>query len=411
MISTHHFGAQVLRFRPRGAGRFGGAVFLSVWLCGWAVGEAFALAVLGGGVYSLVTGRAVMGAERPVEIGPAVGIGCFLLFWLALWTLGGVLAIRQLLHSVWAQDRLAPDREGLVRARRLGPLRFVRRLARTDIQRIYVQSFGARPGALMADLGNGTTMLTDLGTPEERVDAVARLSAALGLPADTSAPQAGLTESWQQIIGPRGKPVLVPNLRTRRREAVVVAALALVAWSAVVLLALGSLRHPGQWAITAMVAVAAAWLARQALWLHRGRKEWRIEPGRLVLQRRVGNAVTELREARALELVEVSGGDGDTAYELNAIELATPPGAPRGRARRGDVVIQIERALHDPTEPRRLGLWLSQQAGVPLHDRVPDQASRQAEICRLRDQLAGSGKFGRLAARLLDRRIPPTQKR
>jgi hypothetical protein len=37
-------------FRPRGAGRFGNAAFLMLWLCFWAVGEALALFFIGEGI-------------------------------------------------------------------------------------------------------------------------------------------------------------------------------------------------------------------------------------------------------------------------------------------------------------------------------------------------------------------------
>lgn len=51
-------------------------VFLGFWLCGWAMGEIFAI----GGVSGL------FGEER--------GPGLFLLFWLGGWTVGGFFAIR-----------------------------------------------------------------------------------------------------------------------------------------------------------------------------------------------------------------------------------------------------------------------------------------------------------------------------
>ena len=149
-----------------------------------------------------------------------------------------------------------------------------------------------------------------------------------------------------------------------------------------------------------MVSVLAVWLARQTVWMHRGRKEWRIEHGKLIHQRRFGAEVTELAEARALELTESSDSDGDRWYELRAIEVSQPAFARAGKI---PPQLKIDRAIHDPTAPRCLGLWLSQRAGIPFHDRVPTEVDKQAEIARLKDQLANSGKFGRFAARLIDR--------
>ena len=48
-----------LRFRPTGWGRWLEAVFLSVWLLAWAAGEAFALVMVGGLGWALLSGRAI----------------------------------------------------------------------------------------------------------------------------------------------------------------------------------------------------------------------------------------------------------------------------------------------------------------------------------------------------------------
>jgi hypothetical protein len=187
-----------------------------------------------------------------------------------------------------------------------------------------------------------------------------------------------------------------------------VAVIALVVWTVLVLLAWESLREPNLWAVTAMVSVLALWLARQTVWMHQGRKEWRLNVGTIVWQRRFGLTVTELAEARALELTESIDTDGDRWYELRAIELSPPAFT---RARRIPPRLKIDRAIHDPTAPRCLGLWLSERARIPFHDRVPDDAARQAETARLREQLAASGKFGSFLARHLRRANRPRNNR
>lgn len=387
-----------LRFRPRGPGRCFGAAFLCVWLCAWAAGEVFALAVIGHGTYSLVTGRPAFNSDQPVRLGPAIAVGCFLLVWLTIWTIGGVMAIRELLRSVWAEDRLVLDPDVLVRSHQLGPFRFTRRLARTEIRRVFVQPATT---ALMAQLGANVIELTSLGTPVDRAAAADTLRVALGLAdEDAAAGPAALPEDWQEAAGPRGERLLVPNLQTRRKQALVVACVTSIVWTGLVLLVREGLHEPGLWAVILMLTALAAWLTRQTLWLFRGRHEWRIERGRLIHQRRFADDVTELAEARALELTESTDSDGDRWYRLNAVELSPPAFARAGKLPKQ---LKMARSIHDATAPRCLGRWLSVQAGIPLHDRVPTEADKQAEMARLKEQLANSGKFGRFIVRLLAR--------
>lgn len=76
-----------LRFRPTGWGRWLEAVFLSVWLLAWAAGEAFALAMVGGLGWALISGRAI--PNQPDSPMVAVLLAAFLLTFLAFWSLGG----------------------------------------------------------------------------------------------------------------------------------------------------------------------------------------------------------------------------------------------------------------------------------------------------------------------------------
>ena len=251
-------------------------------------------------------------------------------------------------------------------------------------QRVFVQSTNAGLGALMAQVGSGVIELTDLGTPTERSKAAGELRAALGLPEhDSPTDLAALPQDWQEIIDPRGQRLLAPNPRTRRTQAHIVSVIAGIVWTGVMLLAWESRRDPNLWVLTFMAGVLAAWLARQAIWLHRGRKEWRIEHAKLVHQRRFGVSVTELVEARALELIESTDSDGDRWYELRAINLSAQVHAPPVGSGKLRPQQRIQHTLHDPTEPRCLGLWLAQRASIPLYDRVPGDAARQAEFARV----------------------------
>lgn len=385
-------------FRPAGASRLLEAAFLSLWLAAWAAGELGALVVLGLGIASLLTGRPVMGMAEPLRPAPALGVGLFLLVWLALWTLGGVMAIRGLLRSVWAEHRLVLEPDALVRVHRYGPIAFTRRLPRKAIRRVFLSP---QSSALTALVNADAVELTDLGRLDERRAAEERLRAALGLPEHAASdPPPGLPEEWRQAVGERGEPLLVPDPRTRRRQAVAMAVISGIVWGALILLAAESVGDPDLWALTAMLSVPGLWLVRQTLWLHRGRMEWRIAAGRLVYQRRFGSRVTERLEARALELIENSDSDG-TTYELKATRLS-PPASPRPTDPPRSVT--IDRTSSDPVPLGCLGRWLSRQAGIPFHDRVPDEAARQAELAHLKARLRSTGRFGRFIARLLDRR-------
>ncbi len=159
-----------------------------------------------------------------------------------------------------------------------------------------------------------------------------------------------------------------------------------------------ALADPALIPIAAMVAVAAAGLTWGALWLWRGRMEWRIESGGLTLQRRYGSSVSDTFVARALELTARSDSDGDRWFSLDALAhtAAEPGGGPSRQNRR-----RIATAIHDPTVPRRLGAWLAHRTRMPFHDRTGEN-TRATELARLRAELPSTGRIGRLAARLIE---------
>jgi hypothetical protein len=168
----------------------------------------------------------------------------------------------------------------------------------------------------------------------------------------------------------------------------------LVLWGLLALLLRNGPGWPGFWALgipLALLALAGGW---GQLWLAFGRLEWRLEPRVLVLQRRFGQRLRTLGEARALELVEQVDSEGDRSYRLQALRPPDPP-------------LRVDDHATDPTPLRHLGSWLATRAHVPFDDRVPSEEQRRqqrrAEMERLRQQLAGSGRLGRWAARQLER--------
>jgi hypothetical protein len=86
-------GQPVLHWDPPGGkwGRWGAAAFIGLWLCGWFVGEVFALTMLGVMIAGLV-GNGMGGFEWFGLI--------FLLVWLSGWTVGGLAALRVFVQLV-----------------------------------------------------------------------------------------------------------------------------------------------------------------------------------------------------------------------------------------------------------------------------------------------------------------------
>jgi hypothetical protein len=380
-------GVTTFRFRPQGPGRFFVAAFLSFWLCGWLAGEIFALWVLWRLLGSaLATGQWAL---------PAL---LFLLVWVSLWSFGGAVALQQVLGALWSEDRLVLGADGsLVRQAHRGPFCRRRVLPRLEIRRFHVRETGAGGGPLLAEVAGPPVEITRLGSRRQRQEAADQLNRALGLqplPDALASVPAVLPAGWQELTPSFGSPLLVPDPALRRSHRLVMGLVNLVLWGLLALLMRGGPVWPGFWALgipLALLALACGW---GQVWLAFGRREWRLEPRVLVLQRRFGQRLHTLAEARALELIERIDSDGERSYRLQATR---PTGAP----------LRVEDDATDPSALRHLGAWLAARSHVPFTDRVPTEEQRRqqrrAEMERLRQQLAGSGPLGRWAARQLER--------
>ncbi len=374
------------RFRPRGAGRFVVAGFLTFWLCGWAAGELFALWFLW---TVLHTGQGPL---------PAV---LFVLVWVVLWSLGGLSALREVLRCLWSEDHLLLHGDGrLERVVRLGPFRRRRSLPLSQIRRFRVAAEPARGGALLADRPGRAIEITRLGSRQERQEAAEQLNRALGRHAVAAEPEpapAVLPPGWEELTPSFGSPLLVRHRGLRRRQALGMALVTLVVWGGLALLVRGALSSAGLWVPAAALAVLTLACGWGLLCLLFGRREWRLEPRRLVLQRRFGGRLRTLGEARGLELSETIDSDGDRWYRLQATGT-------------GGLPLTVEQGAHDPEALRCLGAWLSLRTRVPFEDRVPSEEQRlqqrSAELQRLRRQLAEAGPLGRWAARLIETDAP-----
>ena len=110
--------------RPSGIGRYVTAAFLSVWLVGWVMGEAFAITMLGAmfgsiaGVFS--EGLPAWSADLATS-GGAAFVLLFLLFWLTLWTVGGIAALTHLMRSLAGEDVIGLKESGFEVVRRAVP--------------------------------------------------------------------------------------------------------------------------------------------------------------------------------------------------------------------------------------------------------------------------------------------------
>ncbi|NOT35428.1 MAG: hypothetical protein HOP12_14885 [Candidatus Eisenbacteria bacterium] len=339
------------RFRPQGFGRFFSAAFLSVWLMGWAVGEAVASWVLFRGARALLAGEPLAQQVSPQSPAAMLGIGLFLLFWLAFWTLGGIAAIGALLEAVWAEDRLIVNAEGLRRVRSRGPFRSTQQIAREELRRV---SLARRFQRLVAETDRKSIELTGLGTPAERTAAHEAITKELRLDS-MSAQRLGqvLPEAWEDTVSPEGERVVIPR-----------------AWK----------------------------------WLARLRTEWRLGSRRITLRRRVGSNVRDLFEGQSLELTVRNDSDGDDWFALEAIGHSLDTA--RASAGGGPVRRKLASSLHDPAVPKQLGEWLSRVCDLPLEDRTGERTTA-VDLTQLRQQLESSGALGRVASKWIDRMVTP----
>lgn len=406
----------LVRLKPSGVARFFPAAFLVLWLCGWVFGECFALYFLAKGALAIANGTPFEEGHSGARLGFTIGAGAFLLFWLTLWTLGGLAAMAEFLRLVWSEDRITASGAGLKLSRSLGPFRFHKEFRRDEVREI---STAARNGALIVDTTMGRFELSRSGSFQERDEAAAAIRSELGLTAaptnTTLAAVPGLPAAadttpsqppngWQEIITPEGERALVPDLAIRRRQAGIVALFG-VAMVGIALYAVMQLGERGLPAlpgalITTLVAVL---LAAATAWLSKGRMEWRIGSGRITQRRRFGSSLKDMFEGTRLEIVVESGNNRDDWYSVYACNNEADP-VPYATVQRLSALQKNRRriaaVIRDPLIPRQLGAWLARAANVPIQDKTTPEA-RAMDLKALEEQLAQSGPLGRFAARFI----------
>ncbi|RXK55224.1 hypothetical protein ESB00_04830 [Oleiharenicola lentus] len=353
------------RLTPRGAGRFGGAAFLGLWLCFWAVGEFFALWILIAGGWAWATGQPPGPGRAPLETGPALMTGVFLLGWTAFWTFGGLMAWHEFFRLIWSSDRLIARSDGLDLVRRVGPFTKRRFLPLDTLRSLFRVEANT---AVQAETTGGVVELTRNGTPAQQAELIVAFAAELRLPPADRLPPV-LPAEWCEVRAPEGGEVLVQNPATRRSAARLMWLVALpLTWAALMVgrEAWDNLNLGAAAAILAALAGLAIWGVVRLTW---ARTEWRLEQGCVVRQKRFGLGRTENFVGTALLLGETTDSDGDRWFRLDLRD-------------KGGKSHKLVQHINDPTEPRQLGRWLAARTGLPFEDRTTAEQLARAEAER-----------------------------
>jgi len=393
MKEERTFDGLEVTLRPTGGGRFLGAGFLTVWLLFWALGECLVLWLLIMGGWALLTGQPPEPGRAPLAVAPSLFGGGFMILWLAFWTVGGIAAINEWLRLVWSRDRLVVRPDGLDVIWHTGPFRKREHIARPRLRRIH---HPPQTPNLLAETDTAPVDLTRHGQPAELIRLAALLAAELRLPANPENLSPILPTKWREVIVAEGGTAVVADPATRRTQARVawIVTLPLCAGTTVIISA--AVGDTTLWALAAIAAALSAAAVYGSLRLSRGRDEWLLEPGRLVVQRRFGRRLRVRATGLLLELHESRDSDGDSWTELMLVPTNAAPDAKPGR-------FKLVSSLHEGLQVRQLAAWLAARIQLPVTDLTTPQA-KAADLAALTRQLEASGRFGRWVVRLLRRR-------
>jgi hypothetical protein len=348
MKSTFEEGRRVVELRPSGPGRWIGAIFLSVWLVGWAMGEAFGLSLLIA-LIAPALGFEIHGLPKVPSGAGAWAMGGFVLLWLSFWTLGGLLAIGTVLSSLWGVDRIEWDATGVRRVSRVGPFRRERRFDRDAIRGVT-----RRRTSVVLETARGPVTLTGFGTRQDHDQLRAEIEQSLGL-ASRSQGSAELPPGWEAAIDLEGMPVLQRSASRRRRQATFVTALFLALGTATTLLIGGapSGSNAAPWVPALVIGLLAAAAGAGTAWLWFGGEAIRLRAGEADVLRWFGSRRWLRHYAPAsIHLEHSVDSDGDDWYKL---VLRDPSGART-----------LARTLRDSYEVEQIGDWIASRLGTEL---------------------------------------------
>jgi len=351
MERTFENGRQVVVLRPSGWARWITAGFLCFWLCGWAMGEVAGLGLLLG-VAGVLGGAEVRWLPR-LPAGVAAPAALFALIWTSFWTLGGVLAIREVLRQLFGVDRIEYDAAGVTRVARIGPFVSTRTFAREEIR-----GFVLHRAALAIVTARGPVSMIQGGSRAEQIELKADLERTLA-PSQAARPPE-LPASWESGVDTEGVPVIQrrPVLRQRQGAFVGFVAAGLGAIALVVARRALSGSDPLLWIPAAILGTFASGAAAGAAWLGFGREAIRLRAGQAEVHRWfAGRKQIETFFPVSLALERSTDSDGDDLYRLVMIG----PSARKCVAQTPD----------QPDEPLEIGRWMAQKLGCDL--RLPPE--------------------------------------
>ena len=367
--------------------------------------------------------------------------------WLLLWTVGGVSALRELVRLLWGSTLVivAPDR--VIVEHRAGPFRSHKEVPRESVQSVRVLRLRHR-GTVIVESASGRIDVARTSNLADAERLVAELRRELGLDDPDRAAVVTLPPGWAECLTAEGGVAVAPDPTVRARQARVLGVSTLIVASVTFLSARQwlqgpvGLHEPGLLSLAIVFGTVALGFLAGTVWLARGRNEWRVDRGRIVLQRRFGDDVSERFVATALELTLTNDSDGDEFFTLKALSgpavgsetsrtlaalnpaFGGDPGAPRtqdpgapprqdwstphgqaGGAPRRPADRIIVRVMNDASVPRSLGRWLAARGEIPLTDRATAEA-QAIDLNELRGRLASSGRLGALVERWVGKLVP-----
>jgi hypothetical protein len=362
----------VFTLRPRGAGRWVAAGFLTIWLCGWALGELFAgaalLALLAQGLgldADAIPGFKFDGGAS----GGAIPIGAFLVVWLSFWTLGGVMAMRQWLLSVWSRERISVANGTLRIERHFGPWRTQRSV---ELHALGPLQIAHRSGALHATVAGKRFEIARLGTWAERVllrDQLAQLTGARVTDDDhlVREAKARLREGWELSVTPTGETLLRRDPLMRRKIARGVGLLAAACSIGFAWLISGWITRgqAGSWVGGVVLASLTSGLIYAALRLGYGEAGWVLRRGSIAQRLGIGSRIRTIEYPNAaLELALTTDSDGDETFRLRIVS--------------GHKQILIDSDADSATALAGLAQLIVEHTGLPLV-RKPGEAPHRIE--------------------------------
>ncbi len=228
--------------RPHGWLRLIPAAFLLVWISGWAVFETGCLAFILYLLRALIAPNALSSLVPPAKMGPGgvvviVGLLVPLGLFTALWTFGGVSALRDLVRLFASEDRISFGPDGIACEQRVAF-----RVQTVQLTRSRVLDLRTARNALVADVeGEKERILTQLASIKALRDLRDEMRRVLGI--DTpeanrrrvAKDEAAPPEGYVVEPDPGGGVTLELGPAARRRHARILFAigatlLALAAW-------------------------------------------------------------------------------------------------------------------------------------------------------------------------------------